>query len=40
LREPSYFILPSNTEILNCDRKVRKTALNEYFLAHLAVELF
>lgn len=30
-------ILPSTTEILNCDIKVHKTALKYYFLA---VELF
>jgi len=37
LREPRYVILPSTTEILNCDIIVHKTALNDYFLA---VELF
>jgi len=40
LQEPSYIILPSTNEILNCGVKVHKTALKDYFLAYLAVELF
>lgn len=40
LQERSYVILPSTNEILNCAVEVHKTALKDYFLAYLAVELF